>query len=78
MRRITRNWAGCSITGSRWAKAFYDWHRLLYDSHETILRKLATKWIKIAFRLWRTGERYNEEIYINALKQRNVVWAARL
>jgi transposase len=78
MRRITRNWAGCSITASRWAKAFYDWHRLLCDSHETILRKLATKWIKIAFRLWRTGERYNEEIYINALKQRNVVWAARL
>jgi hypothetical protein len=43
-----------------------------------ILRKLAAKWIKIAFYLWRTGERYDEEKHIVALKQRNVVWAMAL
>jgi transposase len=78
MRSIVRNWAGCSINNSRWAKAYYDWHRKMSESHETILRKLASKWIKIAFHLWKTGERYNEQIHIAALKQRNVIWAASL
>jgi hypothetical protein len=78
MRSIVRNWAGCSIKESRWAKAYYNWHAMQFESHETILRKLACKWIKIAFHLWKTGERYNEELHIAALKARNVVWAASL
>jgi len=78
MRCITRNWAGASIKESRWAKAFYDWHRKQLESHETILRKLAGKWIKIAFHLWKTGESYSEELHIAILKSRNVVWAASL
>ena len=46
--------------------------------HETILRKLAVKWIKIAYHLWRTGQYYNEELHIDELKKRNVVWAMAL
>ncbi len=78
MRHTVRNWAGCSIKESEWAKAFYDWHLKLKDSHETILRKLAAKWIKIAFHLWKTSQQYDEAIHIAALKARNVVWAANL
>jgi transposase len=78
MRNTGRIWAGCSINESRWAKAFYDWHARLRDSHETILRKLAVKWIKIAFHLWKTGEYYEEEKHIAALKMRNVIWARGL
>jgi transposase len=78
MRRIGRNWAGTSINESRWAKAFYDWQAKQMNSHETILRKLAVKWIKIAFHLWNTGQFYNEELHIAELKKRSVVWAMGL
>ena len=78
MRRTGRNWAGASLKESKWAKAFYDWHAKLAQGRETILRKLAVKWIKIAFYLWRTGTKYNEELHIAALKQRDVVWARAL
>jgi transposase len=78
MRRLVRHWAGCSINHSKWAKAFYDWHSKLQEGHETILRKLAAKWIKIAFYLWRTGQSYNEDIHVAALKQRGVPWAMAL
>jgi len=78
IRRIGRNWAGSSINESRWAKAFYDWQAKKKNSHETILRKLAVKWIKIAYHLWRTGQYYNEELHIDELKKRNVVWAMAL
>src|ERR1019366_4704367 len=78
MRRIARNWAGASINQCKWAKAFYDSHVKQLEGHETILRKLAAKWIKIAFHLWRTGQTYNEDIHIAALKQRGVPWAMAL
>jgi transposase len=78
MRRTARNWAGASIKESSWARAFYDWHRKQKAGHETILRKLAAKWVKIAFHLWRTGERYDEQKHISALKARKVVWATSL
>jgi len=78
MRRIGRHWAGASIKESRWVNAFYLSQRTMLVSHETILRKIATKWIKIAFHLWKTGKHYDESIHIAALKQRNVAWAANL
>jgi transposase len=77
-RLIGRNWAAASINESRWAKAFYNWHRKLLQSHETILRKLAAKWIKIAYHLWLTCQHYDEAKHIAALQARNVPWAMSL
>jgi hypothetical protein len=39
--------------------------------HHAAVRALAFKWIRVIYRLWRNGERYDEAIYIQQLKTRN-------
>ena len=49
------------------AKAFYCQAREKGDSDALALRKLGAKWLKIIYRMWRTGEDYDEAQYLNAL-----------
>ena len=53
-----------------WTKARY---RLLRDrgmKHHAALRKLARSWIRILFRVWKTGTPFDCDRYITRLKQR--------
>jgi len=75
-RRCNKHWrnvmhlfAGCSTSSCAWAKAFYDMHREHGDRHGTALRKLADKWCKIINRMLDTGEAYDEERYVEALRK---------
>lgn len=77
-RRCNKHWrntmhlfAFCSTNFCPWAKAFYKIHRERGDSHATALRKLADKWLRIIVRMLKTGEVYNDEKYIEALKRSN-------
>ena len=76
-RRCNKHWrntlhlfARCSTTCCPWAKAFYDLCRERGDRHATALRKLADKWLKIISRMLDTGEPYNDERYLQALRKR--------
>ncbi|WP_372724806.1 IS110 family transposase [Novipirellula sp.] len=72
MKQTFHELAGLSITQSRWAKAFYEYKKSKHakEKHAAQIAKraLAYKWQRIIFRLWQTGERYDEERYIARLK----------
>jgi transposase len=76
-RRCNKHWrdilhlfAHCSTVYCKWAKAFYDVHRERGDRHATALRKLADKWLKIICRMLATGEPYDEQRYLDALRKK--------
>lgn len=52
---------------SAWAKACYDLAKERGQSHSQALRVLANKWNKIIYRMWQTGETYDEQRYIDQL-----------
>lgn len=71
LRQTFVEWAGRSIRYSFWAKAYYEQQISKGKPHNTVIRSLAFKWIRIVFRCWKTKTLYDESIYLNALKKRN-------
>lgn len=70
LRQTFVEWAAQSIPHSYWAKAFYEQQRSKGSSHQTALRALSFKWIRILYRCWQTRTPYDEVTYLNALKRR--------
>jgi len=75
-RRCNKHWrnvmhlfAHCSTASCAWAKAFYDMHREQGDRHAGALRKLADKWLKIINRMLETGQPYDDQRYVEALRK---------
>jgi transposase len=68
-RNTMHQFAFVSITRCAWARAFYDTCRQRGQSQAEALRNLATKWIKIIFRLWRERTAYDEQRYLDALRR---------
>lgn len=71
LRQTFVEWAGQSMRYSFWAKAYYEQQLSRGKPHNTIIRSLAFKWIRIAYRCWKTNTPYDESTYLNALKKRN-------
>lgn len=67
MRQTFVEWANHSRKASQWAQAYYELCLDRGDRHNTALRKLAWKWQRIVFKLWSTGEPYDEEKYVASL-----------
>lgn len=63
--------AGCSVTQSTWAQAFYRQQRAQGRGHHATLRQLAFKWIRVLYPCWKTRTPYSEEKYLAALRKRN-------
>jgi transposase len=78
LRRTLYDWAKTATRTSRWAHAYYEHCREHGHRYNTILRNLAQKLIAILYRLWATGEPYDEQRHINNLKMRGVIWAVNL
>jgi transposase len=78
LRRTFYEHAEKSIHLCPWASAYYRHHKEQMHAHATIIRNLAVKWIKIIYRLWKTGTQYDEQYHISQLKLRGVVWACGL
>lgn len=77
LRQTFHEYAGNSLKKSRWAKAYYDQQRAKGNSAQVAKRALAYKWQRIIFRLWQTGETYDEARYIERLRQTgSPLWAA--
>jgi len=69
-RCALHQFAGETISRSAWARAYYDLARARGQSHALALRNLAKKWLKILYRMWQTGETYDEQRYLEQLVKR--------
>ena len=56
---------------SDWSNAYYRMQRARGKRHHAAVRALAYKWIRIIYRLWQTGEAYDEALYVEQLRRRN-------
>ncbi|TWX62460.1 IS110 family RNA-guided transposase, partial [Colwellia hornerae] len=70
LRQTFVEWAGFSIRYSFWAKAYYEQQKSKGKPHNSIIRSLAFKWIRIVYRCWKTSKPYDESKYLEALKRR--------
>jgi Transposase IS116/IS110/IS902 family len=78
LRQTFVEWAGQTINKSFWAGAFYRQQRAKGSSYQAAVRALAFKWIRILYRCWQTGTRYDESVYLNALRKRGSPLLANL
>lgn len=70
LRQTFVEWVAQTITRSFWAKAFYLAYRARGGSHQSALRSLAFKWIRILYRCWLDRRPYDESKYLMALQKR--------
>lgn len=70
LRQTFVEWAGQSVKYSFWAKSYYLQQIEKGKSHNSAIRSLAFKWIRIAFRCWKTKTPYDESKYLEALKEK--------
>jgi len=70
LRQTFVEWAGLSVRYSFWARAYYRQQEAKGKPHNTIIRALAFKWIRILFRCWKTRTAYDESTYLEALKRK--------
>ncbi len=70
LRQTFVEWAGQSVRFSFWANAYYQQQIEKGKPHNVAIRALAFKWIRIAFRCWKTRTPYDETKYLEALKSR--------
>ncbi len=75
LRQTFVEWAGQSVRFSFWAKAYYEQQIAKGKPHNTVIRSLAFKWIRIAFRCWKTKTPYDESKYLSALKAKKSPFA---
>lgn len=68
MKQTFHEYAGLSISQSKWAAAYYKQQRDKGKSTQTARRALAFKWQRIIHRCWHSREPYNEQRYIERLK----------
>jgi transposase len=71
LRQSLVEWAGISVRYSFWARAYYQQQEARGKPHNTIIRSLAFKWIRIIFRCWKDHKPYDESKYLEALRRRN-------
>lgn len=67
LRQTFVEWAGQTVPKCAWAKAYYLQQKRAGKRHQTILRALAFKWIRILWRCWQDRIPYNDTQYTRAL-----------
>lgn len=68
MKQTFHEYAGQSLRGGGWAKAFYDLQISRGKSTQVARRALAFKWQRIINRCWISGQPYSESAYIERLR----------
>lgn len=71
LRQTFIEWAAKTVKTSYWAGLYYEQQRSKGNSHQSSIRALAFKWIRILFRCWKSRTLYDESKYLNALRERN-------
>ena len=70
-----RQWARCSLRDSAWANAYFETVRPHCRTQSHAFRCLANRWLAVGWKLWQTGERYDEAYH---LRQRALRTSLRL
>lgn len=70
LRQTFVEWAGQTVRFSFWARAYYEQQKLRGKPHNTIIRSLAFKWIRVVFKCWQDGVPYDDSKYLQALRER--------
>jgi len=78
LHQTFHEFAAASLPQCEWARAFYQQQRERGAGHHQAIRALAFRWIRILFRLWKTGEEYDENRYLEALKKKGSPVVSRL
>jgi len=78
LHQTFHEFAQASLPKCKWAKSFYDQQRERGAAHHQAIRSLAFRWIRILFRMWKTGQPYHDARYVEALKQKHSSIADRL
>jgi len=69
LRASIHHWANHSRKRCAWAQAYYQAHRAKGQSHACALRCLGQRWLKILWKMWQDGTRYDEALHTrNQLK----------
>jgi transposase len=78
LHQTFHEFAQASLPHSAWARAVYQEHRHNDAGHHEAIRALAFRWIRILFRLWKTGELYDEQRHIDTLRKKQSPIVGRL
>jgi transposase len=78
LHQTFHEFAETSLPHCQWALAFYRQKRERGAGHHTAIRSLAFRWIRILFRLWKTGEEYDDNRHLEALKRKHSPIISRL
>ena len=68
LRQTFHEHARCSVAKSCWARAYMNMRTSKGHGYQEILRGLAFKWQRILFRCWKNKESYDEERYLQRLR----------
>lgn len=71
IRQSFIEWSAKSVQSSYWAEIYYQKQREKGNSHQSAVRALAFKWIRILYRCWKTHSLYDESKYLKALRDQN-------
>jgi transposase len=74
-RQTFHEFARLSISKCQWARNYVDYYTAKGKKYHAIIRALAFKWIRILFRCWQDRTPYNEDQYMESLKQRGSMFA---
>jgi transposase len=69
-RQIVQQWAKLSIQASPWAAGYYQMVRPHCSSDNEAYRKLANRWLEVLWKLWQTGQPYDEQKHLSAHARR--------
>jgi len=64
LRHTIHLFADCSRQSSTWASAYYDALKARGKTHAQALRSLGQRWLKIIFRMWQDGTRYDADLHM--------------
>ena len=70
-RNIAQQWAIASKPESLWATIYWEQVRLHSDSDSHAYRCLANRWLAIAWKLWQTGQVYDEAYHLQQRAMRS-------
>jgi len=70
-RQIAQQWARCSLRNSVWAVAYWQQVRPRCASDHDAYRRLANRWLAVLWKLWHSGELYNEAYHLQQRRLRS-------
>jgi transposase len=74
-RQTFHEFARLSVGSCQWARNYVDYYKSKGKKHNTIIRALAFKWIRILFRCWKNQTLYDDNKYLETLKKHGSIFA---